>query len=599
MGKIEDDKYTSAEDKNSQVRSIINQLNSDRPSSEKSREVVVRADGTKAVRVVKKRKVMVTNEEKARRGRRKFVYGLLVFLLFVGLVVGALAYRMASMSTESYFKGVESKICQAMGAESVRLVGGRMDGLNLMIDNLVAEFPEDSMVVRAELSELKCELDTSSFFTGILKTSEVQAARAAVTIRSGAEKLDVPTWKGEEVWNISRVVCDNFSVRVDDPVAAPVAIEGSSAYMYFSGASRNSRVVIFDGGMLQIKGWKPMSIIDGKVLVTSVSIEDIRILATTETVREKGKTPESYMEICGSIAQGESLSKQLMVDAVNMNFADFSEGRFVNFVTARTAATAIGKNKPTSYISLPFSAERPSFRGMFALKDVRFTAMPAMLDIIEHIEPGKRNAYMPPRLNSGKLTLENAEGVVTLAFGDEDMRELDTLALRGSVSVNASNELSGTIDYGIPAILTHVEYPDGKADPLFKDDGVLAWVSTKISGFANAPADNGDELEAQAAVLRKDRPQRTPFNDIDVDALSSQLLGKSSGEAKPGTADNSSYTLGEGKKNDASLDDMPANNSGNPFEKKKNPFEADNPFGDSSSNGGLLAPVDKSVFPGL
>ena len=73
MGKIENEKYTSEDDRNSQVRSIINQLNADRPSSEKSREVVLRADGTKAVRVVKKRKVMVTNEDKARRARKKFV----------------------------------------------------------------------------------------------------------------------------------------------------------------------------------------------------------------------------------------------------------------------------------------------------------------------------------------------------------------------------------------------------------------------------------------------------------------------------------------------------------------------------------------------
>ena len=58
MGKIEDDKYQDREEKNSQVRNIINQLNADKPAQEKSREVVTRADGSKVVRVTKRRKVL-------------------------------------------------------------------------------------------------------------------------------------------------------------------------------------------------------------------------------------------------------------------------------------------------------------------------------------------------------------------------------------------------------------------------------------------------------------------------------------------------------------------------------------------------------------
>ena len=58
------DKYTREGDDDSQVRTIIRRLNVDRPAQEKSREVVVRADGTKAIRVTKKRKMMMTNEER-------------------------------------------------------------------------------------------------------------------------------------------------------------------------------------------------------------------------------------------------------------------------------------------------------------------------------------------------------------------------------------------------------------------------------------------------------------------------------------------------------------------------------------------------------
>ena len=64
-----DDKYAEDEENLTQVRSIIKQLNDDRPSKEKHREVVVRADGTKVVRVTKKRRVMMTSADHRRINR--------------------------------------------------------------------------------------------------------------------------------------------------------------------------------------------------------------------------------------------------------------------------------------------------------------------------------------------------------------------------------------------------------------------------------------------------------------------------------------------------------------------------------------------------
>lgn len=177
-----------------------------------------------------------------------------------------------------------------------------------------------------------------------------------------------------------------------------------------------------------------------------------------------------------------------------------------------------------------------------------------------------------------------------LSFSESDLSDSDHITLRGEVVVNAQNEMSGTIAYGIPAILTHVEYPDALADPIFTDDGVLAWVSTTLSGPANAPTDNIAELEARAEVQRRERPQRTPFDRIDVDALSDEMLGTSHTSSEP-AAPQSQEPAG---------DEPVQRNSGNPFELKhnSNPFEiSDNPFDKSSGDDGLTMPVEKSIFP--
>ena len=64
-----DDKYADDEEDLTQVRSIIKQLNEEKPSQEREREVITRADGTKMVRVTKKRRVMLTSADKRRRNR--------------------------------------------------------------------------------------------------------------------------------------------------------------------------------------------------------------------------------------------------------------------------------------------------------------------------------------------------------------------------------------------------------------------------------------------------------------------------------------------------------------------------------------------------
>lgn len=602
MGKIEDEKYTSREDRDSQVRNIINQLNADRPSSEKSREVVVRADGTKAIRVVKKRKVMVSNDEKARRARRSFVYGLLILFLLVGALVGLIAFRMSRLASDDYFRELEMSMCEALGAENVRLTGGRLDGLTLKASSIVIEFEGEGMVAHAEMSDISGVLATSSFFTGVLKFDEVKMARAGVTLRDGVQKLDIPAWQGEQLWDISRVVCDDFLCRMGEGDKAPFMVEHASAYMYFPAKSKDSRVLIMNGGRLHLRGWKPMELMDGRVQISTMALENIRMRATTEIMREKGKKADSYLEISGSLAQGDALDKPLQADTDNMNFADFSQGRFSHFFTASTVAASVGRNKPTFTVSLPFVAERPVFSGLFGLKNIRLTSLPAVLAIIEHIEPTKRRPYMPPTIKKGRVSLAHEGENISISFTDEDMREPDLMSLSGKMIVGADNALSGNLTYGIPAGLTHVEYPDGAADPIFRDDGVMAWVNTTLSGVANAPTDNSDELDRQAAAQRAERPARTPFENIDIDALSDKYLGSShsvSGDTNAAT---------EAAEEAAGEKQAPAqpNNSGNPFlpRKNTNPFDTPDPFNNKpadpfSPSGSLTQPVDSSVFPSL
>lgn len=580
------DKYTIDGDDESQVRNIIRRLNEDRPAQEKSREVVVRADGSKAIRVTKKRKMMMTNEERNRRSRRSFVMILLVGFLVCAAFVAFFMYRMTSMTGSAYLSEQEAALAQAWGATQVRCAGSSIDGLELSIASVVADFPEDAFLQRVELTDVKATLAASTFLSGRIKADELSIRRASVMLSPTVRHLKMPRQNGDDLWNIKRVECADLNVSFGGQDAeAPISLRQAPAYMY---GSTGARVVMLNGGLLMMRGWKPVSLTEGKMRFTPTSIEDISLRGTTDPTRKKADgRPDSMVHISGTIAGDSALDAPLMLDADNMNFADFTNGAFAHFFTAQTEAIGKGSQKPLAFIALPMETTAPRFSGVFHVKDVRMTSFPAMMIFTEHIDPKYRKRYLPPMISHGAVTLSEADGGITMAIAENDMVERDLLSLRARVTVDAANQLTGTIDYGLPAILTRVEYPDGLSDPMFREDGRYAWFCTQVSGPANQPTDNAEQLDVAAEGPRKLRPARTPFDVIDVERIS-QRVSAANAEQQP--------------QSQPEPPPAPAQQL-NPFGSDAHtPQPPTSSFQESHTTlptgGGLTLPVDSSIFGG-
>lgn len=524
-----DNKYTREGDDDSQVRNIIRRLNEEKPATEKSREVVVRADGTKAIRVTKKRKIMITNEEKSRRSRRSFVMLLLVGLLICGAVLAFFLLRLSAMTGENYLNEQENRLREAWGATSVHCSGASITGMQMTISDVIAEFPETSLVRRVEMSGISSTLSPSSFMSGRLRSDEVKIERVTIQLNENARTLSMPQHEGEELWLFKRVSCNDLSLYFGaDEAKSPISLRKASAYMYGGG---NSRAVMFNNGLLTLKGWKPITLTDGKMRISRTAIESLTLRGTTDPARVAADgRPETTVAFSGSITDSAPLAGPLMFDADNMSLVDFTEGRFTHFFSAFTVGMSKGNHEPTARVTLPLDAERPVFEGSFKVRDVRITSMPAMMLCIDHIDPKHRKRYMPPLIGSGTIDLSAPAGATKLSIAENEMVERDLLSLRAEVTVDNQNQLSGTIDYGMPCILTRVEYPDGQSDPIFTEDGRNAWMCTTVSGAANAPTDNSEQLEAAAVSARSFRPERTPFDRINVEQLSRQV---SAAETQP------------------------------------------------------------------
>lgn len=586
----------------SQVRSIIKQLNEERPSQERSREVVVRPDGTKVVRVIKKRKVTITSVEKNRHAKRRFLILLLFLLFLAGGMAAVVSFRMSAMSGESYIQARQEELRQAWGATSVHCTGAKISGFSMNVESLVAEFPESSIIRRVEMRNLRASLATTSFFSGIPESDDLKMDSAVVCLREDVRNFTMPRHEGRELWKVKRVSCDKLSFYVGDETSSPLSVKQASAYMYHPESGEGSRVLILSDGVLQMRGWKPIVITDAKMIFSDIAVDDIHLRGTLDVDKKEQDTASTSISLSGNIRKDADMSGPFAFESLNINFADLSNGRFSQFFNGVTTAER-GQKTLSAYMTLPLQRQTPLFSGSFRLKDVRITSFPALMMITDHLEPIRRKAYLPPNIGEATVELLQDEEKATLRIADGNAVERELISLRADVAIDSSNNLSGSVEYGIPSKLTHVEYPDGLADPIFRDDGVYAWLSTTVSGPANVPTDNSAELDAQAMVVRADRPKRIPFDELDVDELSDKMKARAAAvsadsDSSPQQPQPPSEQPALQQQQVTPQPNQPAQESssgvnllklpGDSLEKERNP-----------NSGGLSLPTDDSFFPGF
>lgn len=568
-----DDKYAEDEENLTQVRSIIKQLNDDKPSKEKSREVVVRADGTKVVRVTKKRRVMMTAADHRRSDRRQVAFVLLGLVVLAALATGVLFFRMAGMSGSSYMATCQTELQQRWGASEVSMEGAGVEGTSLSLESLVAEFPEESMLQRVELYGIEAQLNMMSFFTKVLEGEEVKIDRAVIQLRPGTD-MRMPVQAGADMWRFLRADCKDLTVRFgDNEHGGPMELLHAQAYMYYPQSSRAFSVVMLSGGKLAIRNWKTISISEGKARLSAAGITDFSLSGNADVSNDKVEQLRTSISFAGKVENGTSFSGPYSVESDNMSLADFTNGRFAEFLTARTVAVSHGRIGDKATVELVADGDAsPVFRGEWQLKDICLSSFPALMAITEHIVPAKRRLYNPLSLHRGYVVLGGQDGSVSISLPIGAVQERDLASLQGKLEVNSKNELSGELEYGIPAVLPRVEYPDGQPDPIFLESGEWAWLRTQVKGMGNMPSDDMAEIEARAQAARASRPARIPFDQIDINRLSEQMGATSS----PNSSSQSPEQAPQ--EGDSGANDFPGN-SFNPFEmNSENPFASPFPF---------------------
>lgn len=574
-----DDKYEDDEENLTQVRSIIKRLNEDKPSQERERQVVVRSDGSKVVRVTKKRRVVMTSADKRRKSRKQLLLGAGALCLALMLLVAFVAFRMATMSSSAYLESKSEELKQLWGASSLTIEGAGVEGTSLNLGNVTADFPDGNMLQHVELSGISAKLDMLSFITGKIKAENVNIERALIVLRNGAS-MELPRQQGLDIWQFRRMECNDFSVQFNDPASAPIQIKNTQAYLYYPKGGKSASIFMFRMGRLEIAGWKSVRIAEGKAHISASGVEDFSLRGTTDVETDTVEQRNSTVAIAGKMPQGSSLCGPFAIESNNMSLADFTDGRFEGIFTARTMAVSHGKLNGQFTMELAAGAY-PRFQGEVHLRNICMSGFPALLSITEHIEPSKRRSYNPISMNRGYVRLADDGETRTMEITDGGLIERDLAMLRGKISINRSNELSGEMNYGIPLVLARMEYPDGQPDPMFRTEGDWAVLHTNLKGLGNMPADDMAEVEARASIARKERPARIPFDQLDVNRMTQELIQQTQPSLQTSPE---SVTPAQQEPVRQEEDTLPVAPSfmepapSNPFESAEDPFAPSTPF---------------------
>ncbi len=565
MRKQSDDKYTREEDENSQVRNIINQLNEDSPSRERRREVLTRPDGTRVVRVTKKRRVMVSEKEKNRRSRKQFMLTLLTVFILACAFVAYVVYRAAVMCSADYLARKQEDICRAWGATSVVMHGTTLEGTTLKVASLVAEFPESSNIERVELKGITAPLSLKSFVSGLFSSEDVNIQIADIRLRREVKELNIPQWQGEElIWKFSGVHCSKLSCSIGSAETSPVLISDAEAHIYSVPGDSNSHKVSLRNGKFRMKRFEKnpladnaeLKLIEASFEVYPDAVKWVRIACqhSQRTVQgtEGAAMPESvlvdgvaYRAEALSVANlvfttelqnGDNIYGPYKVEAQSIPLSFFTGALFERVLTARvyTQPTA------TQALTCEFGAASP-FSGKVGLRHIEFAcaALPALPSVIAH-HVQYANGYKKDNvlISHGEAIIQGSPDSMVLEIPHGSVTENGELglgicgrlevALPTGYNKDLPDTLRGNIEYSLPRTVVDWEYAAEEGtrviDPIFTEDELALGcckVNTRVAGTPYRTTDNFAQLVEDTQHIRS-AYKKNPV-PVDYDSVSETI----------------------------------------------------------------------------
>lgn len=495
------------------IDEMIDRLKHSTSENPKEGELVTRPDGSQAVRV-RKRKRRTSQPHKdgishSKRARIIQVSAALVLVFFAAFTIGgAVIYANSSL----FRKDLARKIAQATGA-TVELVQFRMNPQTANAAKLLFEWPDGNVLKSATLSGINAEIFPASFFGKSLKGEEVSVSDGTLTLqipKPGQALSSVPTNNEELAILFNRYRIPNFNVNFGESSAPAIRLLKSEVSLNPENVNGRPEMSLYKG-TLSISGW-PKLRLDRAMIEFRGKETNIIGLRVLHEADDRGA-----LEFSGSITPYEP--DHISTLAVHLESFDFSGiigpslgrhffGRIDSTPSAKSNYfTFLPAANPSPILDISFlntPASRIEVRGFPFL-----SALALALDDqwFEH----------PVFETDAGGTFHRENGVITLR--DLNFESKGRIALRGEISLNPDQTLSGNLEVGVAEAMIGASKSARLAGMFGPAKDGFRWATLKIAGPAAIPTDNFKDLFS-AVVLSPDsgteftEPPRASFEEL-------------------------------------------------------------------------------------
>jgi hypothetical protein len=457
-------------------------------------ELVIRADGTQAIRVRKRKRRThqpVKHERQASRRMRIVQVSaalILVFLtaLFIG---GAIIYANSSPFRE----GLRHQIEQASGAE-VEFQQFRMNPKTANASGLTLKWPAGNLLDSLTLQQLNAEIFPSSFLGNAMRGEEVSAFEGNLKLRypeAGENTRNFPAAEGALPVRFNRYRVPSLTLTLGDPADPALKLTKSEVSLNPETVNGRSQLNFYQGEVA-ISGWPKLRL--DRALVEfrgeEADIVGLRVLHETDS--------RGVFELSGTVYpyQPDRLSS-LAVLLQSFQFEGVTGPAMGRLLSGRIDSSPATKSNFLSF--QPTADSAPTLEIAFQVSpssQLELRGFPFLLALAQTLDDPWFQAPVFDTDASGTIYREN--GIVTLR--DLDLESKGRIAVRGQVSMAANQQLSGKLEIGVAEAMI-ASAKTARLKSMFgpSREG-FRWISLKIGGPVTTPSDNFRDLFSAAVA---------------------------------------------------------------------------------------------------
>jgi len=452
-------------------------------------ELVVRADGTQAIRVRKRkrRSSQPVKEGLVRNRRARFlqISAAMVLIIVAGLTIGAAVIYANSLP---FREKLVRNISESTGAD-VDLQMFRMNPKSANATTLQLKWPVGNVLESLVVRGIVADIFPSSFLGKSMNGEEITVDFGSLALRIPKPGEPLRTGAAQEgalPIKFNRYRVPHFNLTLGDPTAPAVSLMKSEAS--FSPNALNGRIQFsLNQGDLTITGWPKLRMNRSFIEFRGREIDVVGLRLMDETDNR------GVFELTGTVLpyspeRLSTLSVQLESFPVggltSTAFGKLFSGRIDSLPTTKSNyLTFFPSETPATKLSVTFRSSLTS--------NMEVTGFPFLTALSQMLEDGW---FQRPTFEGEDAAGSLLRDTASVSLQDLHFENKGRMALRGSISMATNQSLSGNLEVGVAeAMINTAKTPRLKS--LFgpTKEG-FRWVTLKIGGSAANPTDNFKDL---------------------------------------------------------------------------------------------------------